>query len=142
MEDMNAVISEIKISQNFSLVECPGYAYCSTLIFLCNLNILRRCERATYIKKEDFNQSNVIDCPSPGCKYMWCKMCNWATRDDTQPEARLHSCEGAVELRNLVNEEGWRYCPGGTTKPLLRRSFAHENSGIRVLYSNRKDRRL
>lgn len=72
------------------------------------------CERSTYVAKEKYHASKIVSCPSPGCQYTWCKSCVWATETDNA-EAKQHSCDGAIELRDLMAQQGWRYCPGCRT---------------------------
>lgn len=109
-DSLNAVLSEIKVANSFVLVECPK---CVQALWHCAILVtdFHRCERSTYVNKGEHHESKVVACPSPGCSYVWCKTCTWVTEANTA-QAREHSCEGAIELRELVNKQGWRYCPG------------------------------
>jgi len=43
-----------------------------------------------------------------GCNYVWCKEC----QQEFVPNGPKHSCDGSSELKRLVEEQGWKYCPG------------------------------
>lgn len=76
--------------------------------------VIPRCERATYVKKSVYHATNVVSCPSPGCDYAWCKRCVWSAETDNENE-KQHSCDGVSELRTLMAQQGWKYCPGCKT---------------------------
>ena len=42
------------------------------------------------------------------CKYVWCKEC----QQEVVPKGPEHSCDGSLELKRLVEQKGWKYCPG------------------------------
>jgi len=43
-----------------------------------------------------------------GCTYIWCKAC----QQEIVPNGPEHSCDGSSELKRLVQQQGWKYCPG------------------------------
>ena len=43
-----------------------------------------------------------------GCNYVWCKEC----QQEFVPNGPEHSCDGSSELKRLVEQQGWKYCPG------------------------------
>jgi hypothetical protein len=48
-----------------------------------------------------------LRCPQDGCIYVWCKEC----QQEIIPGGPEHSCDGSSELTNLVQNQGWKYCP-------------------------------
>ena len=58
-----------------------------------------------HIAREDYQNNEIIICPIQGCRHKWCKMC-------LQEVEGLHSCDGVLELDELMKEQGWQYCPG------------------------------
>lgn len=53
------------------------------------------------------DEMNIITCPLPACGSSWCKACNHIVALDSP-----HSCDGTAELRALMGQKGWKYCPG------------------------------
>jgi len=69
------------------------------------------CRRSTFVDKEDFHDMEILICPLPDCYHIWCKACQQPiTLNGTK-----HSCDGSLELDRLMNEKGWKYCPGCKT---------------------------
>ena len=54
-------------------------------------------------------------CPMDGCTYVWCKGC----QQEIIPNEPEHSCDGTSELKHLVQEQGWKFCPSKFTYPFL-----------------------
>jgi len=48
-----------------------------------------------------------LHCPIEGCTYVWCKEC----QQEIVPTGLAHSCDGSSELKHLVQQRGWKYCP-------------------------------
>jgi len=67
----------------------------------------RRCRQSSYIDREGFNEAKNLHCPIEGCTYVWCKEC-W---QEIVPNGPEHSCDGSSELKHLVQQQGWKYCP-------------------------------
>jgi hypothetical protein len=63
------------------------------------------------VDKKDFQDAVFIFCPLPRCKNVWCKHCS-QTVDTSGPK---HSCDGVNELKHLMDQKGWKYCPGCKT---------------------------
>ncbi|KAG8219128.1 hypothetical protein J3R82DRAFT_4986 [Butyriboletus roseoflavus] len=66
-----------------------------------------RCNRSAFVDKEDYEQSEELRCPFPGCRHTWCKNC----QQSLSGGKLKHSCDGAEELDYLVKQMGWKYCP-------------------------------
>ncbi|KAI0921704.1 hypothetical protein AcW2_006593 [Taiwanofungus camphoratus] len=71
----------------------------------------RRCKNSVFVDRKEYEQTELIVCPLQGCSYAWCKACSQQI-DIGGPQ---HSCDGSSELRHLMNERGWKYCPGCQT---------------------------
>ncbi|KAF8834551.1 hypothetical protein BDN67DRAFT_992642 [Paxillus ammoniavirescens] len=67
----------------------------------------RECNGSAFVDREDLEETTVILCPEQDCYHAWCKECQ-QTIDPDGPE---HSCDGSSELDNLMQEQGWKYCP-------------------------------
>src|SRR5882757_1611205 len=71
-----------------------------------------RCRRSAQVDKEEHEASEVLTCPLPDCNYVWCKACQrpiaTTNGSNTNPP---HSCDGAAELRHLMQQQGWKFCP-------------------------------
>ena len=81
-------------------VELPGL----------DLTGCNRCSRSSYLDREGFNEARNLHCPMEGCNYIWCKEC----QQEFVPNGPKHSCDGSSELKRLVEQQGWKYCPGKT----------------------------
>jgi len=68
----------------------------------------RKCQRTMNVDRDEYQTTSIITCPLPACNYTWCKDC--------QQVAVLggpkHSCDGASELKRLIDKKGWKRCPG------------------------------
>ncbi|KAM5539613.1 hypothetical protein V8D89_006722 [Ganoderma adspersum] len=71
----------------------------------------RKCVNTMFVDKEDYQQMQEIVCPLSGCEYSWCKLCLQAI----ETEGPKHSCDGASELDHLMQQRGWKRCPGCQT---------------------------
>ncbi|KAN0119148.1 hypothetical protein V8E52_004595 [Russula decolorans] len=67
----------------------------------------RRCDQSSYFDREAFNEARNLHCPMEGCTYIWCKEC----QQEIVPNAPEHSCDGSSELKHLVQQQGWKFCP-------------------------------
>jgi len=67
----------------------------------------RKCQRSTFVARDDYEEVEVIVCPLPKCKHAWCKQCQQPI-DFSGPK---HSCDGTLELDHLMKHQGWKYCP-------------------------------
>ncbi|OAX43249.1 hypothetical protein K503DRAFT_708950 [Rhizopogon vinicolor AM-OR11-026] len=89
-----AIWEEMELSQHSVLIHC------------------RRCRRSAQVDKEEHEASEVLTCPLPDCNYVWCKACQrpiaTTNGSNTNPP---HSCDGAAELRHLMQQQGWKFCP-------------------------------
>ncbi|KAI0089046.1 hypothetical protein BDY19DRAFT_890032 [Irpex rosettiformis] len=68
----------------------------------------RGCGKAIYVDRAGYEEQNVIACPLPGCTYAWCKACSRSIDFSGPP----HSCDGTSELNHLMDQQGWKNCPG------------------------------
>ncbi|KAI0796933.1 hypothetical protein C8Q75DRAFT_802600 [Abortiporus biennis] len=71
----------------------------------------RRCKNAVFVDKQEYEASDIIVCPLPGCNNAWCKNCS----QTIQIGGPLHSCDGTTELAHLMSQRGWKRCPGCKT---------------------------
>ncbi|KIK55620.1 hypothetical protein GYMLUDRAFT_175290 [Collybiopsis luxurians FD-317 M1] len=73
-----------------------------------------QCSRTSFVDREEYQEENKVACPLPGCTHAWCKHCNQSINNGG-PE---HSCDGTNELAALMQEKGWKTCPGCKTNIL------------------------
>ncbi|KAI0280134.1 hypothetical protein BGY98DRAFT_372360 [Russula aff. rugulosa BPL654] len=83
------VWTEMEMAEFFILLQC------------------RRCGQSSYLDREGFNEARNLHCPMEGCRYVWCKEC----QQEFVPNGPEHSCDGSSELKRLVEQQGWKYCP-------------------------------
>lgn len=69
------------------------------------------CNNSFLVDRDEFSQEKLITCPLPNCHKIWCKTCNQVLDD---PKAE-HTCDGSAELKRLVEEKKWKFCPGCNT---------------------------
>ena len=67
-----------------------------------------RCKRSAFVGREEHDNAKVIACPLPGCRFLWCGVC----QQQVPFEGPMHSCDGTSELDHLMKTKGWKYCPG------------------------------
>ncbi|KIO01560.1 hypothetical protein M404DRAFT_1002985 [Pisolithus tinctorius Marx 270] len=92
-EEEYAVWIEMELSQFSILLHC------------------RKCNRAAFVDRTDYNDMPNIVCPMGDCSHIWCKLC-LRTILIGGPK---HSCDGSSELDHLMKEQGWHYCPSCKT---------------------------
>lgn len=61
-----------------------------------------------FVDRGELQEVKNIACPWPTCQYVWCKACQQPIEVDG-PE---HSCDGSNELQHLMQQKGWKPCPG------------------------------
>ena len=61
-----------------------------------------------FLARDEHDETEIINCPLPDCNYAWCKECQQAI-EFIGPK---HSCDGTSELDHLMEQQGWKYCPG------------------------------
>lgn len=66
-----------------------------------------RCRRAAFVDREEYEHSKIILCPLPSCGFRWCKECSKEVERGFQ-----HSCDGSMEFNMLIEQKGWKRCPG------------------------------
>jgi len=81
--------AEMEMAEFLILVQCRG------------------CGKSSYFDREVFNEARNLHCPLEGCMYIWCKAC----QQEIVPNGPEHSCDGSSELKHLVQEQGWKFCP-------------------------------
>jgi len=54
---------------------------------------------------------NQITCPFGGCIYRWCRLCGQGVI-----YGRIHTCDGAAELAQTMEENRWKACPDCGTR--------------------------
>ncbi|OCH90048.1 hypothetical protein OBBRIDRAFT_812888 [Obba rivulosa] len=71
----------------------------------------RRCQNSAFVDKFEYEDSEFITCPLQHCTYTWCKACS----QEVIIGGPKHSCDGSSELKNLMDQRGWKHCPGCQT---------------------------
>ncbi|KAH8829097.1 hypothetical protein DL96DRAFT_1462531 [Flagelloscypha sp. PMI_526] len=66
------------------------------------------CAHEFSVDREDFSGLTTIGCPLPTCKHIWCKFCRQEIPFGYVGE---HTCDGSSELKALMTEKGWKFCP-------------------------------
>ncbi|CEL53122.1 putative E3 ubiquitin-protein ligase RNF217 OS=Mus musculus GN=Rnf217 PE=3 SV=2 [Rhizoctonia solani AG-1 IB] len=68
-----------------------------------------QCNRSYMVSREDYNDpaSKSFTCAMPDCEHTWCKSCSTTIDKD-----KTHTCDGSAELTRLMEQEGWKKCPG------------------------------
>ncbi|KAG8684162.1 hypothetical protein FRC11_012523 [Ceratobasidium sp. 423] len=64
---------------------------------------------SVFVDREEYNEEDIIACPMR-CGYKWCKECSQPVQGEEK-----HSCDGSAELEALMNQLGWKHCPGCRT---------------------------
>lgn len=72
-----------------------------------------RCQQAVFVDKSEYEAQEIIACPLPGCTHAWCKACSRSIEFN----GPRHSCDGSNELNHLMNQQGWKACPGSHVSP-------------------------
>ncbi|KAI0302832.1 hypothetical protein B0F90DRAFT_1712460, partial [Multifurca ochricompacta] len=67
----------------------------------------RKCSRSSFFDRQEFDETRNLKCPITGCDYVWCKGC----QQEINPDGPEHSCDGSSEMKHLVEQQGWKYCP-------------------------------
>ncbi|KAH9938298.1 uncharacterized protein B0H18DRAFT_966486 [Fomitopsis serialis] len=68
----------------------------------------RKCQNTMFVDKAEFATTEFLTCPLRGCQHVWCKNCSQEIVGDVHE----HTCDGTSEFKHLMQERGWRYCPG------------------------------
>lgn len=84
------------------------------------IETINRCNRSTFADASDHAEMKILGCPLPNCDHIWCKECQ-----QTVEPGLNHSCDGSLEMGELMKARGWKHCPG--TFPFF------SVSGLRVL---------
>ncbi|KDQ64237.1 hypothetical protein JAAARDRAFT_166285 [Jaapia argillacea MUCL 33604] len=71
----------------------------------------RECKNTVFVDKQEHDETEIIACPMPRCTYAWCKLCSRSIVIG----GPKHSCDGSSELKHLMQQRGWKYCPGCMT---------------------------
>ncbi|KAH9039433.1 hypothetical protein EDB83DRAFT_1716137 [Lactarius deliciosus] len=67
----------------------------------------RKCTHSSFFDREQLNEARNLRCPITECNFVWCKECQQEIVEGG-PE---HSCDGSSEMKHLVEQQGWKYCP-------------------------------
>lgn len=67
-----------------------------------------RCKNTVFVDKSEHAATEILVCPLQGCTYAWCKSCS----QKIEFGGPKHSCDGSSELKHLMQQRGWKYCPG------------------------------
>ncbi|KAH9028401.1 hypothetical protein EDB84DRAFT_277312 [Lactarius hengduanensis] len=79
----------------------------------------RKCQRSMFVARDEHEVAKIIKCPLPDCDHAWCKQCQQTFRFG----GPTHSCDGTLELDDLVKQQGWKYCP---CTPVLTCCYYHQ----------------
>ncbi|KAF5362263.1 hypothetical protein D9756_002246 [Leucocoprinus leucothites] len=71
----------------------------------------RGCAHTMFVDRQELQETKIISCPWPGCQFVWCKAC----QQQIEVGGPQHSCDGSSELRHLMQQQGWKTCPGCST---------------------------
>lgn len=71
----------------------------------------KKCQSSVFVDRAELQAAKIIVCPLPTCNYVWCKAC----QQEIEVGGPQHSCDGSSELNHLMNERGWKHCPGCQT---------------------------
>ncbi|KZT29351.1 hypothetical protein NEOLEDRAFT_1128071 [Neolentinus lepideus HHB14362 ss-1] len=72
----------------------------------------RKCKQSVFVDRTEYNETEIVTCPLPGCQYTWCKQCS---QEAAAVDGVKHSCDGSAELQSLMQQRGWKNCPGCDT---------------------------
>jgi len=92
------------------VLRSPGVPQVSTVGFesLClHFTVRDRCSSSSFFDRRQLNEARNLKCPFNGCNFMWCKGC----QQEIIPHGPQHSCDGSSEMKHLVHQRGWKYCP-------------------------------
>jgi hypothetical protein len=70
------------------------------------------------------------------CTYIWCKAC----QQEIVPNGTEHSCDGSSELKHLVEQQGWKFCPSKSLSSGHHR--VRDNAYVSVQHAVREDFRV
>ncbi|CEL58971.1 hypothetical protein RSOLAG1IB_08969 [Rhizoctonia solani AG-1 IB] len=62
---------------------------------------------SVFVDREDYDLAENLTCPMPKCTYKWCKQCSQNIESGAK-----HTCDGSAEFDHLMQEHGWKRCPG------------------------------
>ncbi|GJJ08134.1 hypothetical protein Clacol_002342 [Clathrus columnatus] len=91
-EEQVKIWYELEISELSIILDCPI------------------CRRSTFVDRVDHTTMKILTCPIPDCRRSWCKDCLYRVEQGVADSD--HSCDGSLEMANLVRDSGWMYCPG------------------------------
>jgi len=60
------------------------------------------------VDRQELEEIKNITCPWPGCQLVWCKVC----QQEVEIGGPQHPCDGSSELCHLMQQQGWKACPG------------------------------
>ncbi|KAJ7750691.1 hypothetical protein DFH07DRAFT_961288 [Mycena maculata] len=72
-----------------------------------------KCKESMLVSRMDYEEASVLECLLPGCKHMWCKVCQRTIFD--LAAAIEHLCDGLSDLQGIAQGKGWKSCPGCQT---------------------------
>ncbi|EAU90619.2 hypothetical protein CC1G_01003 [Coprinopsis cinerea okayama7 len=84
---------DLQLAQLSIQIDCPG------------------CKQSMMIAREDYLAEPFIVCPLQFCHARFCRACRVTVYGDTAD----HACKIDEALDKLMQENGWRYCPGCKT---------------------------
>jgi isopentenyldiphosphate isomerase len=67
----------------------------------------RKCTNSSFFEREGMDEARNLRCPVTDCNFVWCKEC----QQEIVPDGPEHSCDGSSEMKHLVEQQGWKYCP-------------------------------
>jgi hypothetical protein len=88
-EGQYTIWEQMELSQHSVLIHC------------------RSCGRSVPVDRQEHEETKTLICPLPNCNHSWCKACQQPINSEGPP----HSCDGTAELDDLMQRQGWKYCP-------------------------------
>ena len=107
-EEEYVLFTELELAAFSVPLYCRKLVYHSLTRCLRVADKLNRCQQTVSVDKEEYKAQKTIACPLRGCNHVWCKACS----REIEIGGPQHSCDGSSELNHLMNERGWRKCPG------------------------------
>lgn len=97
LRDLGVTEKEYNIFEELQMAVCSIVLHC------------RKCQNTMFVDREEYDENKILECPLPGCRHTWCKLCQQPVERWPGP---FHSCDGSLELTYLMQQHGWKFCPG------------------------------
>ncbi len=98
---------EMEMSEFFVAIHCRKWVTRVKIVESRELMPSDRCNHSSFFDREGLNEARNLRCPMADCNFVWCKAC----QREIVPDGPEHSCDGSSEMKHLVEQQGWKYCP-------------------------------